>query len=153
MRKIERENGLEGPTARLPVVVYGFKIFGAVPYAVARSIWMAASIAALVVFAAWPGARRLLMWGAMAWSMPVALVVLFGQDVPLWLMFFTGGLLLTERKRPWGAGVVFSLCICKYHLALGIPIMLAAQKRWRTLIAGAITVLASIAACFLIEGP
>jgi hypothetical protein len=31
--------------------------------------------------------------------------------------------------------------------------MLAAQKRWRTLIAGAIAVLASLAACFLIEGP
>jgi len=31
--------------------------------------------------------------------------------------------------------------------------MLAAQKRWRTLIAGAIAVLVWIAACFLIEGP
>jgi hypothetical protein len=153
LRKMERENGLEVPTARLPVVVYGFKILSSLPFAVARSIWMAASIASLIVFAAWPGARRLLMFGALAWSMPVALVVLFGQDVPFWLMFFTGGLLLIERKRPWSAGVVFSLCICKYHLALGIPVMLAAQKRWRTLIAGAIAVLASIAACFLIEGP
>ncbi len=153
LRKIETENGLEVPTARLPVVVYGFKILGSLPFAVARSIWMACSLAALLVFAAWPGARRLLMLGALAWSMPVALVVLFGQDVPLWLMFFTGGLLFIERKRPWAAGVAFSLCICKFHLALGIPIMLAAQKRWRTLIAGAIAVVALIAACFLIEGP
>jgi hypothetical protein len=153
LRKIERENGLEVPTGRLPVVIYGFKILGSLPYAAAHYIWMACSLAALVVFAAWPGARRLLMLGALAWSMPVALVLLFGQDVPFWLMFFTCGLLLIDRKRPWVAGVVFSLCICKFHLALGIPVMLAAQKRWKTLIAGAIAGAAMIAACFLIEGP
>jgi hypothetical protein len=153
LRKIERENGLEVPTGRLPVVLYGYKTLGSFPYAVARYIWMAVSIAALIVFAAWPGARRLLMTGAMAWSMPLALVLLFGQDVPFWLMFFTGGLLLIERKKPLSAGVLFSLCICKFHLALGIPVMLAAQKRWRTLIAGSVAVLALIAACFLIEGP
>jgi hypothetical protein len=106
-----------------------------------------------MVFAAWPGARRLLMMGALAWSMPVALVLLFGQDVPFWLMFFTAGLLLIERKKPLSAGIVFSLCICKFHLALGIPVLLAAQKRWRTLIAGSVAVVALIAACFLIEGP
>jgi hypothetical protein len=154
LRKIEAENGPEIPTARLPVVLYGHKILGSLPYAVARSIWMAGSIAALMVFAAaWPGARRLLMLVALAWSMPVALGLLYGQDVTFWLMFFTAGLVLMERKRPWSAGLAFSLCICKFHLALGIPVMLAAQKRWRTLIAGAIAVAALMASCFLIEGP
>jgi hypothetical protein len=153
LRKVERENGLEVPTGRLPVELYGYKTLSSFPYAVARYIWMAVSIAALMVFAVWPGARRLLMMGALAWSMPVALVILFGQDVPFWLMFFTAGLLLIERKKPLSAGIAFSLCICKFHLALGIPVMLAAQKRWRTLIAGSVAVLALIAACFLIEGP
>jgi hypothetical protein len=115
---------------------------------------MAASFAALMVFAAaWPGARRLFMLVALAWSMPATMGLLFGQDVAFWLMFFTAGLLLMERKKPWSAGVAFSLCICKFHLALGIPVMLAAQKRWKTLIAGALAASASIAACFLIEGP
>jgi len=80
------------------------------------------------------------------------MVLLFGQDVPFWLMFVTVGLLLIGKERPWSAGLVLSLCLCKFHLALGIPIMLAAQKRWRTLIAGALGVLALIALCFLIEG-
>ena len=152
--KIEAEHGIQVPTGRLPVVLYGYKVLGGFPYAVARSIWMAASLAALMFFAAaWPGARRLFMLVALTWSMPATLVVLFGQDVPFWLMFFTAGLLLMERKRDWSAGVAFSLCICKFHLALGIPVMLAAQKRWRTLIAGAVAVAALIALCFLIEGP
>lgn len=154
LRRVEAKNGFEVPTGRPPVVLYGYKILGSLPYAAARSIWLAGSIGALVVFAAvWPGARRLLMMAALAWSVPITLVLLFGQDVPFWLMFFAAGLLLIEKKRPWMAGVAFSLCICKFHLALGIPVMLAAQKRWRTLIAGAIAVLAWIASCFLIEGP
>jgi hypothetical protein len=153
LRKIEAENGIEVPTGRLPVVLYGYKILGSLPYAVARSIWMAASVAALMVFAAaWPGARRLLMLVALAWSMPATLGLLFGQDIPFWSMFFTAGLVSMERKRPWSAGVAFSLCICKFHLALGIPVMLAAQKRWRTLFAGAMAGGAWIACCFLIEG-
>jgi len=154
LRKIEAEHGFEVPTARLPVVIYGHKILGSLPYAMARFIWLAGSIAALLIFAAaWPGARRLLMMIALAWSMPATLGLLFGQDVPFWLMFFTAGLVLLEKKRPWSAGLAFSLCLSKFHLALGIPIMLAAQKRWKTLIAGAMAGAALIASCFLIEGP
>src|SRR3954464_5357539 len=111
------------------------------PFRVAQSIWMALNIAALVVFALiWPGAGRPLMVTALAWSMPATLIILFGQDTPFWLMFFAAGLRLLERRKPWIAGIAFSLCICKFHLALGIPVMLAAQKGWRTLIAGAISV-------------
>ena len=154
LRKIEAENGQQLLTGRLPVVLYGHKILGSLPYAVARSIWMAGSAAALVLFAAfWPGTRRWLMMIALAWSMPAALDLFGGQDDPLWLLFFAAGLLLIKRDRPWSAGVAFALCICKFHLALGIPIMLAAQHRWRTLIAGAVAGLTLIASCFLIEGP
>ena len=154
LRKIEAENGLEVPTGRLPVVLYGHKILGSLPYAAARFAWMAGGIGALLVFAAfWPGTRRWLMMAALAWSMAAGLVLLFGQDVPFWLMFFTAGLLLMDRKRPWSAGVMFALCICKFHLALGIPVLLVAQKRWRTLIAGTMAGLALIACCFVIEGP
>jgi hypothetical protein len=154
LRKIEAENGLEVPTGRLPVVLYGHRILGSLPYAAARIAWMAGGIGALLVFAAfWPGTRRWLMMAALAWSMAAGLVLLFGQDVPFWLMFFTAGLLLMDRKRPWSAGVMFALCICKFHLALGIPVLLVAQKRWRTLIAGAMAGLALIACCFAIEGP
>jgi alpha-1,2-mannosyltransferase len=153
LRKIELENGGEVMPARLPVVFYGHKVLSWLPYKTARSIWLACCIAALVLFAVlWPGAHRAPMMLAIAWSLPATTALLYGQDIPFWLMFFAGGLVLLEKKRPWLAGVVFSLCICKYHLALGIPILLAAQKRWNTMISGGIAVLVWIASCFLIEG-
>jgi hypothetical protein len=152
LRTIEVEHGPEVPTGRLPVVLYPHKILSIFPYAVARSIWMGCSIAAFIVLTAWPGAQPLFMTVGLAWATPAIFVLLLGQDVPFWLMFFTAGLLLIQRRRPWSAGAAFALCICKFHLGLGIPVMLASQKRWRTLIAGAIAISALVAACFLIEG-
>jgi hypothetical protein len=154
LRNLEAEHGHEVPTGRLPVVLYGHKLLARLPYGAAQIVWMTLCIAALAVFAiTWPGASRSLMMVALAWSMPVTLILLFGQDTPFWLMFFAAALLLMERKKPWSAGFAFSLCICKFHLALGIPVMLVAQKRWKTLIAGAVSVLVLLALCFLIEGP
>ena len=154
LRKVENQTGSEGPTGRLPVVLYGHKILSNLPYTTALYIWFAGNVAALIVFAlVWPRTQRWLMMLALAWSMPTTLVLLFGQDIPFWLMFFAAGLLLMERKRPWIAGIAFSLCICKFHLALGIPVMLVAQKRWKTLIGGAVAFSVLIASCFVIEGP
>jgi hypothetical protein len=98
LRKLESENGIPMPTGRLPVVLFGHKILSNLPYAEAQYVWLAASIAALLVFAmAWPGTQRLLMMVALAWSMPLTLVLLYGQDVPFWLTFFAA------RSVPDGA--------------------------------------------------
>ncbi len=111
-------------------------------------------IAALVAFAVlWPGTRWQLMLMALTWSMPAVLLLLYGQDSAFWLLFVAAGLLFIGRNRPWSAGVAFSLCICKFHLALAIPIFLVAQKRWKTMIASAIGTMVLLASCFLIEGP
>ena len=153
LRKIVAENGPEMPTARLPIVLYGHKILGGLPYRTALAAWMAGSIAALLVFAViWPGIRRFLAVIALATSMSVGVVLLFGQDVAFYLMFFAAGLALMERKRPWLAGLAFALCVSKFHLALGIPILLVAQKRWKTLFSGGIAVALLLAASFLLEG-
>jgi hypothetical protein len=154
LRKLEAAHGPEVPTGRLPVVLYGYKILSGLPYRVAQTVWMALDLAAFVVFAfTWPGAKRTLTLVALAWSIPATLIILFGQDTPFWLLFFAAGLLLMQRKMPRSAGVAFALCLCKYHLALGVPVMLAAQKRWTTIVAGAVSVSFLIALCFLIEGP
>jgi hypothetical protein len=110
-------------------------------------------VVALILFAmAWPGANGMLMAAALAWSMPVALLLLYGQDTPFWLLWVALGLLLLERGSPRLAGVVFALCICKYHLSLGLPILLLAQKRWSALASAAATGAALVAACFALEG-
>ena len=93
LRKIEAENGTGVPTGRLPVVAYGYKLLAWLPYPVAHWIWLVMSLAALAVFAlAWPGVPRQWMFAALVWSVPAALLLLYGQDTPFWLMFFAAGL-------------------------------------------------------------
>jgi len=154
LRKVELERGLPMPTGRLPVVAYGHKLLASLPYRTAHWIWLALNLVALGVFAlVWPEADRRWMVLALVWSMPATLLLLYGQDTPIWLMSCAAGLFLMKRERPWSAGAAFSLCICKFHLALGIPVMLVAQKRWKTLIAGAVAGAVWLAVSFLIEGP
>jgi hypothetical protein len=154
LRKLEDQNGQEVPTGRLPVVLFGAKLIGWLPYPLARIVWLIASVLALGIFAVvWPGVDGSWMAVALAWSMPVGLCLVLGQDTPFWLMLTALGLFLLQRGRPQLAGLVFSLCICKFHLALGIPILLAAQRRWSALLSACASGAALLAACFLIEGP
>ena len=71
------------PTARLPVVIFGAKLLGWLPYPAARFVWLGANVLALVIFVlAWPGIDRSLMAVAMAWSMPVGLLLVLGRTRP-----------------------------------------------------------------------
>jgi hypothetical protein len=153
LRRLEAENGIEIPTGRLPVVVYGYKIFAALPFPIARILWTFLCIAALASAAAvWPGVPRRWMIAAVAWSLPATLGVLHGQEVSFWLLFLAISLRWME-KRPVSSGAALSLLISKYHLALAFPVMLAARKRWTALLAAAASVCALLGASFLIEGP
>jgi hypothetical protein len=153
LRAVEAENGLPVRSGRLPVVSYGVKAIGWMPFPWALWIWRAASAAALLaVCAIWPGASRAGMAAAMAWSAPVIYLISLGQDVAFWLLFFAIGVALVSREYPRLAGVAFALCLCKYHLCLGIPVMLAAQRRWSTLAAGGLAIAGLLAASFAIEG-
>jgi len=154
LRKLELAHGPPVRMGRLPVVAYGVKLIGWMPYPAAHAVWLAASVAALLVFAlAWPGLNRPLAAVALCWSMPAALLLVLGQDLPFWLMFAAVGLLWLSRGRPRAAGAAFALCICKYHLAAGFPILLAAQKRWKALAAATAAGAVLVGACFWIEGP
>jgi Glycosyltransferase family 87 len=142
------------PSGRLPTAAYAMRAVSWLPFFPARMIWLAICFGSILAFGAWwPGLDRRVMFAALAWSMPVGFLLMLGQDTPLWLLFFTAGLVLLEKDRPLLAGAAFSLCLCKYHLAIALPIMLVAQKRWRTLAAGAAGVAVQLGASFLVEGP
>jgi hypothetical protein len=153
LRTLEAEHGKEVRTGRLPVVSFAEKLVGWMPYDAAHIVWLAASGLALILFALlWPRMNRTMMLSALCWSMPAALLLILGQDTPFWLMSVALGLWLLERGHPRLAGIALSLTICKYHLAVGIPILLVAQKRWSTLAAGAAACAAWLATSFAIEG-
>ena len=80
------------------------------------------------VAAIWRGTNRMLMATALAWSMPVALLLVYGQDTPFWLLWVALGLLLLERGNPRLAGVVFA-CM-EYHRRLSTsPAMTKVRRR------------------------
>jgi len=154
LRALESQHGPPIHSGRLPVVTYGVKPLTLLPYTAALWMWRAASMAALAaVCFIWPGAKRWLLLLAFAWSGPATYTIALGQDTAFWLLFFTLGIALLDRGRAQLAGLVFALCLCKYHLAVALPVFLIAQSRWKTLIAGALSIAALIAASFAIEGP
>jgi hypothetical protein len=153
LRQLEAAHGPHVFCGRLPVVAYGMKLVTWLPFFTARTLWFAASVAALLAAGLlWPGLERRTLWTAIAWSVPAGYVLVLGQDTSFWLAFFAAGLWLLERDHPRWAGIAFALCICKFHLAVGIPILLVSRKLWQTLAAGAIAMLVLVAACFPIEG-
>lgn len=154
LRQLEKDHGPPLPSGRLPVVSFALKPLTMIGYLPARFLWLAILSVALVGFAwMWPGVNRRLMVAALAWSLPAGCLLGLGQDTPLWLVSFAAGLLLLERRKPRWAGVAFALCLTKYNLGVAIPVLLVAQKRWQTLVAGGAAVAVLLAACFPIEGP
>jgi hypothetical protein len=88
----------------------------------------------------------------LCWSLPAAILLSTGQDTGLFLFAVTLGLRLLESKRDFAAGLVFSLCAAKFHLALGIPVFLLARRRWGALAGGVAGGLVQLAISFAAEG-
>lgn len=151
---IERHYGAPPvPTARLPIVAFAWKPLSLLRFAVARNLWLFISLLSgvLAVFL-WPDMDRMTMLTALAWSIPASFTLFYGQDVLVWLLFFALGLRLLERGRSFEAGVTFTLCICKFHLLVGLGIMLLARKEWKAITAGVLSTAILVAACFAVEG-
>ncbi len=122
------------------------------PYRLAYAIFQAISLAAIGLFV-WSYRRRAPELPLLAaFSLPLFVNLLNGQDVSLALGFAAAALLLRERGRHLLAGAVFSLCAIKFHLFLFVPIALAMRREWRMLAGGAAggSVLATIS--FLAAG-
>jgi hypothetical protein len=107
----------------------------------------------LIGFAAlWPVRRRQDAVMMLCWSLPAAVLLSTGQDTGLFLFCVTVGLRLLQSKRDFAAGLVFSLCAAKFHLALGIPVFLLARRRWGALAGGMAGGLVQLAISFAAEG-
>jgi len=76
----------------------------------------------------------------------------FGQDSIVLLFFVALGLRLLMSKHDFWAGLAFSACIAKPHLALLVPVFLVAQSKWIALLGGVAGGTASILLSFAVEG-
>ena len=154
LQRLELRHGSHPiPFGRLPVYAVLFKPLTVLPHSYARVVWLVINAAALIGFVMlWPGGRRPDGIMMLCWSCPAAVLLSTGQDTGLFLFFIALGLRLLESQRGLAAGLVFSLCAAKFHLALGIPIFLLARRRWGALAGGAAGGLLQLAISFTAEG-
>jgi hypothetical protein len=134
-----------------PVSFFYVWLFALVPYGVSYGLWIVLTGAAFAL-AARPYLRDAGLPTFVAVITPAAAMnvwaghygFLFGA---LWLGAWS---LLDSRPRL--AGVLVGLMIVKPHLALLMPLVLAARGAWRTFLFAAITVVALIASSGLLFG-
>ena len=123
--------------------------FGVLPFAWALPAWVASTFALYLLVA-----RRLLPNG----TWPIAVFsagyinALYGQNGFVTAALFIGAVLMLER-RPLLAGLLFGALVIKPHLALLVPVALAAGRQWRAFGAAAISTVALLAGAYFLFGP
>lgn len=104
------------------------------PFRQANAAWLVLRLAALGLAAAtWRFSPRAALLLAVAVSPALMANLLGGQDALFVLGLAAAALFAAERGRPVAAGMVLSLATIKFNLLLPLPLLLAAQRRWRIL--------------------
>lgn len=113
------------------------------PINAAYLVWTLGTLGGLYFACRALGAGRLVALAACL--TPAAFVnIWFGQNGALTASLLIGGLALVER-RPWLAGVLLGLLALKPQTALLAPFAVVAIGAWRTVVAGALTAIATAA--------
>jgi arabinofuranan 3-O-arabinosyltransferase len=121
-----------------------------IPYVPALFVWLSAQWYAFyrVLKLVWPGRGALLL----ALATPAVLIsAVGGQNGPLTAALLGGGLSLIER-RPYLAGLLFGSMVYKPHLAILVPVALAAGRKWRTFFSTAATSVTLVGASVAVFG-
>ena len=123
------------------------------PFMPALTLWRILGLVAVGTFLwMWPGDKWIAA-AACAWYLPLAANFTAGQDLAFLLIILLGAYYCLKRDRQVWAGVLFGLCIIKFHLFLLLPLLIFHKKLWRTTIGMACVGLVAVAACFLAAGP
>lgn len=129
------------------------------PYLAALIVWQITTLA-LYLAGLWmllraraePRFASDLRWLLLALAFPAMFVnITHGNNGFLTAALLAGGLACLDR-RPAVAGLLFGLLVYKPQFAVMIPLALAAGGRWRTIIAGLLTVIALSAGVTLAFG-
>jgi hypothetical protein len=107
------------------------------PYPVAWVVW---SVAGLAAFAAttraiWPSRQAVLY----ALAAPAAFINVMDGQTGLWTAAIFGAGLINLQRRPYLAGALLGLFVCKPQLALMLPVALAAGRQGKALLAMALS--------------
>jgi hypothetical protein len=106
---------------------------GQLPFRLAYVLWFLVNLAAVLAFVRlWR--FRPATYIACAFFLPLGWSFGGGQDAPLMLVAVAAGAWHVKRKREVAGGALLALCAVKPHLALFIPVVLLAQRRYRALV-------------------
>mgnify|MGYP003582612519 CR=1 FL=1 len=122
------------------------------PYLPSLALWLALTGAAYarVVFLLLDRCRN---WWLTLLAFPAILMNMgHGQNAFLTAALMGGGLMLLP-KRPWIAGALFGCLVIKPHLALLVPIALAARGEWRAFMAAGLTAALLCLLSLVVLGP
>jgi len=134
-----------------PVMLLMSAPFALIPYVPSLFVWLSAS------WYAFYRALRLAMRGQgvllLALASPAILINAVGGQNGCWTAALLGGGLSLVERRPYLAGALFGAMIYKPHLALLLPVALAAGRQWRAIAAAAVTAGALLGLSWLVFGP
>jgi alpha-1,2-mannosyltransferase len=125
--------------------------FALLPYSIAYVLYV---IAGLILYLAvvTEGERRADHLLLLALAPAVTVNIWCGQNGFLTSALLVGGLSQLDR-RPTLAGVLFGLLTIKPQLGVLLPLMLVLTRRWRTIVAAAITIVILLALTCVAFGP
>lgn len=107
--------------------------FGLLPYHAALAVWLGATLSGYLFIIRRIAPHPRTIWLALAFP-GIFMNLFYGQNGFLSGIFLGGGLLLLDRS-PGAAGLLLALLTYKPHLAVLVPLALAAGRRWRALLA------------------
>jgi len=151
--EVQATHGVIFPTAWIypPVVLLVFTPIAALPYLPALFVWQASSLTAIGLLLRSILQDRRALFVALA-SPLTPMVLAGGQNAFMTAALLGGGLIWLDR-RPGLAGGFFGSLLYKPQLALMIAPLILFTRSWRTLVAGAITVVALVLLSLILWGP
>ena len=108
-----------------------------IPYGHALWLWMSAGLCAyLAAVGLLVHKFRLpsFFLPACAAFFPALAGIISGQDTAVYLLAFVVAMILLDRGRDALAGAVLVLCLCKFNLAMLVPLVLLAHRRYQALL-------------------
>jgi hypothetical protein len=118
------------PFTRPPAYAVLLWPLGQLPYATAERVWQGLNLCAFAGFF-WLWAPRDIMAPICCLFFPIWISFVVGQDTPLLLLIIAFGASLLRGNRSFAAGLVFSLCLIKFHLFILLALVVLAKRLWR----------------------
>lgn len=124
------------PYVRPAVFALPMKLLAPLSYRSAEGLFFAMQFV-LYLVTLWLSFRRFHLphhlLPAFALFQPAMLGIITGQDPHTLTLLIFSGFLLLEGDHDVAAGLVWSLCLYKFNLVLGLPLLLLLRARWKAL--------------------